>query len=113
MKADSARHRIKGQSPSGDSPWTNLRLGLSPKGLSLKDVTGSATGLSDSPRPGTVLGPAFNGQKALLSYELLVLGVLLDVVGDERAEGNDLEVLVGRVGQRDLGQATAETAALA
>src|SRR6266480_6624211 len=52
-------------------------------------------------------------RKALLSYELLVLGVLLDVVGDERAEGNDLEVLLGRVGQRHLGQAASETAALA
>ena len=46
-------------------------------------------------------------------YELLVLGMPLDVVGDERTKGNDLEVLPRRVGQRDRGQTAAEAAALA
>src|SRR4051794_6382619 len=50
---------------------------------------------------------------ALLSYELLVLGVALDVVRNEGAEGNDLEALLRRLGQRDGGQAAAEAAALA
>lgn len=54
---------------------------------------------------GTVLQP-------LLSYERPVLRVLVDVVRDERAERNDLELLVSRIRQRDLGEAAAEATTL-
>jgi hypothetical protein len=49
----------------------------------------------------------------LLGYERPVLGVLVDVVRDERAERYDLELLVSRIRKRYLGEATAEAMALA
>src|SRR5438270_1432146 len=46
-------------------------------------------------------------------HEVLVLGVRLDIVGDERAERQDSEALTARVLERGRGEAAAEAAALA
>src|SRR5918911_3727240 len=46
-------------------------------------------------------------------HEVLVLGVRLDIVGDERAERQDPEAPAARVVERGRGEAAPEAAALA